>query len=359
VDNNRFDHLAREFARASASRRRILSSSVAALAAIVVGRRDSGAAEVLRAPGQICRKNGDCLSNLCLPKDRTGRQYCGCVNAGHCGSPGVCKTAQCVNNACVTHNSSAGTPCSDGDPCTIGDKCLNGVCIPGTPLECDGQRCFNGSCCTPTCGPNNDSCDETVSDGCGGMVNCSCSEGEVCTNHVCVPEQCLPSCGNACGTNVEDGCGGVIPTCSCANGQVCSDSVCVTDDTGSPCEDGTDCLSGNCALDGLSPNTAKVCCPAGLGHCGGTCCASASAACYAGGCCESAIVTGSGTICCAADEQGCSFDCCSGAETCQSDAFDPGTYGEPLCCATVLCKGVCCPSGSLSCDVSGNCASPG
>jgi hypothetical protein len=357
VDNNRFDHLAREFARASASRRRILSSGVAALAAIVVGRRDSSAAEVLRAPGQICRKHGDCLSNLCLPKDRTGRQYCGCVNAGHCGSPLECKTTQCVNNSCVTHNSSAGTPCSDGNSCTVGDKCLNGLCIPGTPMTCDsGQVCYQGSCCTQTCGPSDDACGTGLDDGCGGTITCECGDGAVCESGQCT---CLPSCGTACGTNVDDGCGGVIASCPCSSGQDCVQGACVTSNNGATCETAASCTSGNCALDGLSPNVSLVCCPEGLGQCGGTCCASASAACYADGCCESGIVTGSSTICCPAGSDPCNFDCCEGAETCQYDTFDPSTYSQQQCCDTVLCKGVCCPSGSSSCDLNGNCVAPG
>ncbi|WP_177233818.1 hypothetical protein [Stigmatella erecta] len=81
-----------------------------------------------------------------------------------------------------------------------------------TPVSCEGQGA--------QCG--------TVSDGCGGTLNCGgCGEGQRCglsQPHVCGTEACTPrtceSVGASCGT-VEDGCGGTLRCGTCGVGMTC------------------------------------------------------------------------------------------------------------------------------------------
>lgn len=64
-----------------------------------------------------------------------------------------------------------------------------------------------------------------VADGCGGTIECTCPEGEICqANGMCTGTDCTPStCEEQdadCGA-VADGCGGVVPCGPCPEGQVC------------------------------------------------------------------------------------------------------------------------------------------
>jgi hypothetical protein len=102
MDPSRFDSLARATAGAR-SRRSFVEAAIAALAAAALGGRAEAA--VKRVNGQVCAKNGDCRSNNCGPKDRTGRRYCECATA--ClmldGSPGDCSSGYCTCDVCPSN----------------------------------------------------------------------------------------------------------------------------------------------------------------------------------------------------------------------------------------------------------------
>jgi len=158
-------------------------------------------------------------------------------------------TASCTTNACVPLTSCpAGDNCGsisdhcrgtvNCGSCPDGQSCSNNVCITNT---CPSpQVLFNGACCTPatTC-PAGDKCD-SVSDNCGGTVNCgSCPAGQSCSNHECITNTCpspqvlyngscctpLTSCpaGDKCDT-VSDNCGGTISCGTCTAPQTCGGS---------------------------------------------------------------------------------------------------------------------------------------
>src|SRR5690606_19136955 len=138
-------------------RRGVLRSALA-LAGAGLGLRVTEPADAAtkRAFGQICRKNGDCLSDRCLPRDSTGRQRCGCLDLSECPpltNEDVCQTAACLPDGACGFTANVGAECNDDDACTINDICgEDGICA-GAPLNCiqlDGP-CTTGSCTNGKC----------------------------------------------------------------------------------------------------------------------------------------------------------------------------------------------------------------
>ncbi|HYC55804.1 MAG TPA: hypothetical protein VEL28_12795, partial [Candidatus Binatia bacterium] len=86
-----------------------------------------------------------------------------------CGDGNICTSDAC-NEATDSCSSVFNTiPCDDSDACTDGDQCSNGVCVPGPPLVCD-----DANVCT------DDSCDSAA--GCEFFANAfACDDGDVCT----------------------------------------------------------------------------------------------------------------------------------------------------------------------------------
>ncbi len=65
----------------------------------------------------------------------------------NCDDGNVCTTdtVDPLTGACVHTFNTA--PCNDGDPCTVNDTCAGGVCVAGTPKNCDdGNACTTDSC---------------------------------------------------------------------------------------------------------------------------------------------------------------------------------------------------------------------
>jgi hypothetical protein len=131
-DEGRFDDLSKDFARAR-SRREVVKNVARTLGlALGVGgpigavlvSRQGGNAAICRAGGQICTSNGNCCSQVCLPKDSTGRQRC----------------------ACEAGTTTCGTEC-----CTAGEVCTNGVCRnpAPTPTATLTTCIANGLTCDP------------------------------------------------------------------------------------------------------------------------------------------------------------------------------------------------------------------
>jgi len=153
-----------------------------------------------------------------------------------------------------------GTLC--GDKCE-GYHCSHDQCIAGTHIDCSGNPCINDTCdqatgkCLPkplgtactdtdgragtciflpawppshspecrctqtTCAAQGKNCG-TISDGCGGILDCgACAGGNTCTNNVCtcVPTTCAAQ-GKNCGT-ISNGCGSQLNCGSCVSPQTC------------------------------------------------------------------------------------------------------------------------------------------
>lgn len=89
------------------------------------------------------------------------------------------------------------------------------------PLECPGDN---------TCG--------VFADGCGGTLDCGCSDGEACVNGTCQDVDCVPdTCGDLTCTTISDGCGGMIE-CECP--------ICEPTDKDEACEGMCGFVSNGC-----------------------------------------------------------------------------------------------------------------
>ena len=87
MDGRRLDILAKSLA--VSDRRQIIRRLGAVAAACLLNLTDAerGSAAALRLPGEICRKDGECASGVCGPKDATGRQRCQCTTSSQCPTP--------------------------------------------------------------------------------------------------------------------------------------------------------------------------------------------------------------------------------------------------------------------------------
>lgn len=79
MDGSRFDTVARALA-GGGSRRSLMKAAFGAAVggAVTVALSEETAAARKRVVGEVCRKNGDCASDVCGPKDRYGRKRCAC-----------------------------------------------------------------------------------------------------------------------------------------------------------------------------------------------------------------------------------------------------------------------------------------
>jgi hypothetical protein len=160
-----------------------------------------------------------------------------------------------------------------GPGCTAPDVCGGG----GNPNHCGGGSVTDdaGNTCVPktTCGPIQ--CGQ-ISDGCGGILDCgttNCKADEICggsgTTNVCGKPACSPftpavACagGKNCGV-VSDGCGGVI---DCTVGTGCTaPSICGGGGAPNVCGGGVPTADGGANGGTCVPKTSTSC---GAGQCG-------------------------------------------------------------------------------------------
>jgi hypothetical protein len=165
------------------------------------------------------------------PPDAPPEAPATCSVPTDCPPPPPCLAAACVGGVCGTIVDTTNLP-PDG-PCTTG------ACSPGptfAPMP-DGTACWaNGHCtagactgCMPTVtcqSPLNYLCGSQLGDGCGGILNCgTCPTGYACEgcNDGGVVAACVPTCatlGFNCG-EVDRGCGQIGNCGTCQAPQVC------------------------------------------------------------------------------------------------------------------------------------------
>jgi len=156
-----------------------------------------------------------------------GIQAAGCLSAADCDDGNACTTDICQGGSClhlpIVGCSNAGctsaAQCNDNNACTI-DTCVAGACShtaipncnPCVPTTCAAQGVSSGTIsdgcggmlnCNPPCVPTTcaaqDISSGTISDGCGGVLNC---------NPPCVPTTCAAQ--DISSGTISDGCGGVL-----------------------------------------------------------------------------------------------------------------------------------------------------
>jgi hypothetical protein len=202
--------------------------------------------------------NGDCKYTavpdnqqgpLCTDEDRfcCGGDEC-CTEPQVCTEQGCCTPLTCAgyDGKCGTFTDNCGGTvtcgCDEGEQCCEAAKvCVaNDACCPG--ITCDEVLCQVADCVGAECNytPVNDNeqgplCDEQSEFCCGGDE--CCTSPEICTGTgCCLPKTCAVDYPGQCGQR-DDGCGGVL-NCSCAEGQGCCEGTCVD---GLQCCESNDC----------------------------------------------------------------------------------------------------------------------
>jgi hypothetical protein len=159
MDGVTFDRMTKSLA--GRTRRSLLKAGLGAVLGGAAGGLGLGraSAALKRAPGDICRKGGDCTSGLCLAKDATGRQRCGCVTTSDCPQPDAgdpCRSSTCSQAGVCGLQINEGASCNNGaGACDATGACVDLVCVGTTPgtASCTGdgdcaagETCVNGGC---------------------------------------------------------------------------------------------------------------------------------------------------------------------------------------------------------------------
>ncbi len=199
-----------------------------------------------------------------------------CVSVGEPPTPPTC-----TKNTCAGLGATCGS-LSDG----CGGLLECGTCV--APESCGGggvaNQCGN-NCTRTTCGAQGANCG-VIADGCGGILECGtcvapaiCGGGgtaNVCGTPVCTPRACA-DVGAQCGF-ISDGCGSTVDCGTCTSPKVCGGGG-----TPNVCSTGTCTPSGNCGTakcgfvsDGCGDTVSCGSCPTGFtcvsGVCTGTTC---------------------------------------------------------------------------------------
>lgn len=206
-----------------------------------------------------------------------------------------CDGRKCGQNAC-------GDSCG---ACGADEACDDGVCrcIP----DCAGRTCGDDGC-GGSCG----SCE--TSQACDAKGQCACREGacpgrQVCHDGAC----CEPALCRwfECGRTISDGCGGVVQCQACPEPPACDDrdELCSAQCPACAAGRGCDLASGRCQRCDNGNDTCNADCPR---------CAAGKVCNLDRGRCVACERPGRCAIACSADDLSCSLDCpeCPGTLHC-------------------------------------------
>jgi hypothetical protein len=218
--------------------------------------------------GTVCDGNGDCVE---------------CNSGGQCADQGtVCQTATCMSKMCGLQNTADNTPAPssaqtsgdckvvlcDGaggtktspDPADTFDDlndCTDDICngtMPSNPPSMSGTSCGSGGTCD---GAGNCSTGGTGANGDPCTTTAECMSG-FCVDGVCCDGACSALCMACIGSSTDGADGSCLPVSagSDPNGECMGQDNCDgagsctgsgSGENGTPCSDGGDCMSGNCA----------------------------------------------------------------------------------------------------------------
>ena len=214
----------------------------------------------------------------------------------NCDDGNPCTDDFCSPSSGCSHQANT-VGCSDGNPCTADDACALGKCVGGGAPSCSD----NNVCTSDSCSPINGCTHAPANDGAG------CDDGSVCTgNDTCGGGICLPGASLVCDDKNP-----------CTNDTCNSKSGCAFSNNTAPCDDGSQCTTGDVCAGGK--------CGAANNPCddGNPC---TTDGCVGGGGCKHTDL---------ADGSSCSVPACTGlvfqgAATCQAGAC--GSAPTPLGC---------------------------
>jgi hypothetical protein len=186
--------------------------------------------------GSQCSESSECVSRACSISD--GICVCSFFDNFGCQENEICSDEECV----VVEDNSV----EIGGACSLTSQCIIGECT----------QLFGGSACT---------CSPTTNEG--------CDDDKVCAFSAAIadaPPECVSPTGGPCSGDFDclslkclngkcEPCGNEIFETGCGQGEVCIGSdetgyTCAIEDLlpfGSPCNDGSECISSICSSDGI------------------------------------------------------------------------------------------------------------
>ena len=288
---------------------------------------------------QVCTGNGCCTPISICPANACGNVPNGCGGTINCGTCPVetCKSASCTENICVYSNQTNGQP---GNNCASPRKCCNGTCCA------TGQICNTAAtppaCCTPISICPANACG-SISNGCGGTINCGDCPAVVCKSVACTDHQCVY-------TNTADG--GTTTGCS-TNGKKCCKGQC--------CTSGQVCTGEGCCTPHSKSTTCNGKCGTVTNNCGQqvVCDACAVQTCKTSSCTENICVytnqtNGQGGSNCPSPKQCCNGVCCGSGKSCVNGVCKDNCGSNPPCGDGKTCCGGTCQTG-ICCELNEGC----
>ncbi len=304
--------------------------------------------------------SNDCPSDVFQPANTPCLDATVCNGVEQCDGNGICQPGTPINCndgepctddscdpviGCVFTDNQA--PCDDGDPCTIGDTCANGSCQTGSgSIDCSA---LNDQCTIGVCNSSTGACDADTTTKNGD--NCDdgnpCTTSDACDDGECIGQPIDCSDNNLCTDDTCDNgsCVNTFNNDNCDDGNVCTDDTCeqngcVNTPIPNCCEN-----DGNCS----THNTCKVgTCDTETGICGFTPVAAGTSCDDNNACTENDMCLGSpneGT--CA----GVPIAPCDDSSDCTTDTCDPAVG----CVFTPLAAGTVCRMATDDCDVAETC----
>lgn len=318
MDGQRFDAFTKALA-VRRSRRGILG----VLGGAAAGLLGTSALAATKRPGNaVCRKDGDCASGVCLPKDATGRRRCHGGIGNACHADRECKSGHCVDGVCCD-----GACVGQCESCAVAGNAGTCTTISGAPAA-GRPACAGTGVCAGTCDGTSSSCVYPGTETICGAASCegttyaapatcdgsgACRPGATvdCDPYVCGDGACLESCtsGQECTSSL------CIDGACCAGADVCEDFCCSPDraETETCCPGTGECCE---CFNRRDPGNERIeCCPADM-------------------LCRSLTNSPAADTCCHNDEVCVNGSCCWVGKACEGG-----------CCATPCCNGACCAAG--------------
>ena len=279
--------------------------------------------------GDACTENDFCSNGVCFPG-----------SALDCNDDNVCTDDSCdpISGCLHTYNSD---PCDDADACTENDFCSNGVCVPGDALDCNDDDVCTDDSCNPLTGCehtfNTNPCDDGD----------ACTENDFCTNGVCMPGSAL-DCNDddVCTDDSCDPISGCLHTYNsdpcddadaCTENDFCSNGVCVPGDA-LDCNDDDVCTDDSC-----DPLT-------GCAHTFNTNPCDDGDACTENDFCSNGVCFPGSALDCN-DDNVCTDDSCDSLSGCQHIYNSDPCDDADACTENDFCSnGVCVPGDALDCN---------